>query len=233
MPSPFPGMDPFLEHPDFFPALHGSMHVYIREALQAVLPPPYFAVVNERLWVQSAARYSEPDTDVIRAQQAKADPQSGDTAVATRTRTEPLVFEVAEDERREKYLEIRTRRADSGERVVTTIEILSLSNKMPGEKGRGLYLQKQREVLQSDSHLVEIDLLRAGEHTTPMPLERVRLTAGQFDYHVSVHRFDQPGRFSFPTWKSGEVLVPDAALASLAHEGISFTVKQKSVAGSP
>ena len=34
MPSPFPGMDPFLEHPHFFPGLHGAMHFCIREALQ-------------------------------------------------------------------------------------------------------------------------------------------------------------------------------------------------------
>ena len=33
------------------------------------------------------------------------------------------------------------------------------------------------------------------------------------------------GRFSFTTWVSGEVLVPDAALSALAHEGISFTVE--------
>jgi hypothetical protein len=34
-----------------------------------------------------------------------------------------------------------------------------------------------------------------------------------------------PGRFSFTTWASGEVLVPDSALSALAHEGISFTVE--------
>ena len=33
------------------------------------------------------------------------------------------------------------------------------------------------------------------------------------------------GRFSFTTWASGEVLVPDPALSALAHEGISFTVE--------
>ena len=31
------------------------------------------------------------------------------------------------------------------------------------------------------------------------------------------------GRFSYTTWKTGEVLVPDAALSALAHEGIPFT----------
>ena len=33
------------------------------------------------------------------------------------------------------------------------------------------------------------------------------------------------GRFSFTTWTTGEVLVPDAALAALAHEGLSFAVE--------
>ena len=33
------------------------------------------------------------------------------------------------------------------------------------------------------------------------------------------------GRFSFTTWKSGEVLVPDEALSPLAREGIRFTVE--------
>jgi hypothetical protein len=33
------------------------------------------------------------------------------------------------------------------------------------------------------------------------------------------------GRFSFTTWASGEVLVPDSALLALAHDGISFTVE--------
>ena len=62
-------------------------------------------------------------------------------------------------------VEIRTRLGDEGERLVTVIEVLSLANKTPGEKGRELYLEKQREVLGSPVHLVEIDLLRGGEHT--------------------------------------------------------------------
>lgn len=34
-----------------------------------------------------------------------------------------------------------------------------------------------------------------------------------------------PGRFSFKSWASGEMLVPEAALPFLAVEGISFTVE--------
>jgi hypothetical protein len=33
------------------------------------------------------------------------------------------------------------------------------------------------------------------------------------------------GRFSFKTWETGETAVPPHALASLAMEGISFTVE--------
>ena len=33
------------------------------------------------------------------------------------------------------------------------------------------------------------------------------------------------GRYSFTTWATGEVLVPDSALSALAHEGISFQVE--------
>jgi hypothetical protein len=177
-------MDPFLEHPAFFPDLHGSMHVYIREALQASLPPPYFAVVKERLWVETSTRYVEPDTDVIR----------------------------------ESYVEICTRLSEDDERIVAAIEILSLSNKTPGEKGQDAYLEKQREVLGSSVHLVEIDLLRGGEHTTPMDLGRLRQKAGPFDYHVSVHRFDQPGRFFVYAWKLDAAL-PEIAIPLLPGDG--------------
>jgi hypothetical protein len=33
------------------------------------------------------------------------------------------------------------------------------------------------------------------------------------------------GRFSFKSWASGEMVVPEAALAYLASEGISFVVE--------
>ena len=55
-------------------------------------------------------------------------------------------FEVTDDERTELEVEIRTRLGDKGERLVAVIEVLSLTNKTPGEKGRDLYLEKQREI---------------------------------------------------------------------------------------
>jgi hypothetical protein len=73
---------------------------------------------------------------------------------------------------------------------VTSIELLSLSNKTPGEQGRELYRRKQKELLASKVHLVEIDLLRGGAHVTAVPLDLAVEGCGPFDYHISVHCFD-------------------------------------------
>lgn len=62
------------------------------------------------------------------------------------------------DEVREWYLEVRE--AAGGE-VVTAIELLSLTNKQRGSDGFSSYLKKRLEVLRSQTHLVELDLLRA------------------------------------------------------------------------
>lgn len=48
MPSPFPGMDPYLEDPAFWPDFHDSFIVYWRDALNDRLPDAYEARVNER-----------------------------------------------------------------------------------------------------------------------------------------------------------------------------------------
>ena len=87
-------------------------------------------------------------------------------------------------------MEIR-RRDEGEERVVTSMEVLSLSNKTPGDRGRELYRQKQDEVLASRTHLVEIDLLRAGVHTTAVPLAWLQAEVGNCDYHVCIHRYDR------------------------------------------
>jgi hypothetical protein len=70
------------------------------------------------------------------------------------------------------------------------IEVLSPSNKTAGEQGRDLYLRKQRERLQSKTHLLEIDLLRAGLHTTSVPRSRMDRKVAYLDYHACLHRFD-------------------------------------------
>jgi len=65
MPSPFPGMDPFLEHPEIFPDLHDSFVTYLRESLQHSLPEPYFATIGTRSRVDFAHRAIGPDVKVL------------------------------------------------------------------------------------------------------------------------------------------------------------------------
>lgn len=218
MPSPFPGMDPFLEHPAFFPGVHDSFLTYLREALQASLPAPYFAEINERLWIDTSERPIGPDVDVLRGDQPapKREPGNGGVAVATGV-AQPILITVPMEDRRETYLEIRSP-VEGGERVVTTIEVLSLTNKTPGPKGRTLYLQKQQEVLDSDTNLVEIDLLRGGTHTTAVPLDRLRAKAPPFDYQVCVHKFDQLGAFAVYT-VTLEQRLPSIAIPLLPGDG--------------
>jgi hypothetical protein len=184
-------MDPYLEHPDIFPDLHDRLNNHLSEAIQALLPPPYFAVIGRRVWVEVSKRYIGPDVQVAYpTRPAKLGAaESGCVALAP-SRTKPKVVRIPHDERREPFLEIYV--GSSGDkRLVTTIETLSLTNKTPGEHGRELYLKKQREVLASRTHLVEIDLLRAGEHTTAVPLAEALAETGPFDYHVCVHQYDK------------------------------------------
>ena len=64
MPSPFPGMDPYLENPDIFPDFHDSVITYLREAIQASLPPPYFAALGRRVWIEVSRRTVGPDVQI-------------------------------------------------------------------------------------------------------------------------------------------------------------------------
>jgi uncharacterized protein DUF4058 len=90
---------------------------------------------------------------------------------------------------------ISTLEVDEGKRLVASIEVLSISNKTPGEHGRDLYRGKLKKILAGQVHLVEIDLLRGGEHTTAVPFQSAVDACGSFDYHVSVHGFDDVETF--------------------------------------
>lgn len=223
MPSPFPGMDPFLENQNIFPDLHDSFIAYVREAIQGRLPEPYFAGLGSRIWLDFARRQIGPDVQVSKTEHTKSagdngaseDEASGGVAVATRTR--PVVITVPHDEFREPFLEIR-RIEGNEQRLVTVVEILSLTNKSPGEKGRELYLQKQQEILDSEIHLVEIDLLRGGTHSTAVPLDALQAAAPSFEYHVCVRRFDRwEDYFVYPV--ALDEMLPEIAVPLLPGDG--------------
>jgi len=197
MPSPFPGMDPYLESLDWFPDLHDSLITFVKGTLQQRLPEFYYAQSSQRVWLEYSQRYVEPDLEVVRSGQEARRRGSGGIAVAQPLPAEPLVVSVETIEHgpfEESFVEIR-RRKGKDVRLVASIEVLSLSNKSPGNPGREKYLSMQREIVQSQSHLVEIDLLRGGIHTTAVSREVAVAKAGPFDYHVSIHRFDRPKDF--------------------------------------
>ena len=66
MPSPFPGMDPFLERPPIFPDLHDSFVDGVKARFQKILPPPYFAAGGSRVWVDISTRSVGPDIGVLK-----------------------------------------------------------------------------------------------------------------------------------------------------------------------
>jgi hypothetical protein len=198
MPSPFPGMDPYLESPDWFPDLHGSLIVFMKGTLQRRLPESYYAQSSQRVWLEYTQRHMEPDVEVVHSTPKRRKRRGGDLALLTEPREGgPLVVTVETIEHgpfKQSYLEIRRRRGKEVQ-IVTSIEVLSPSNKKTGNPGREKFLEKQRKTLESETHLVEIDLLRGGAHTLAVPRDLVKAQAGPFDYLVSIHRFDRPKEF--------------------------------------
>jgi Protein of unknown function (DUF4058) len=75
MPSPFPAMGPYLEHPRFFPDLHGRLIFAIKEVLQRVLPRSYYAHGGERAWLETSQRYVEPVVNVTRERRKSETPR--------------------------------------------------------------------------------------------------------------------------------------------------------------
>jgi len=177
----FPGMDPYLETPQVFPGIHGPMAVYLRDQLAPLIRPRYVASVGERVYVEGLEpRPITPDVWLRQSPHRTGAIASTETVLVDG----PAVVEVPELEIRQRYVEILDR--ESGMRVVTVIELLSPSNKYAGP-GRESYIAKQQEVLHSDAHLIEIDLLRYGPHVLAVP---EALVAGRFkyDYLTSVNR---------------------------------------------
>jgi hypothetical protein len=203
MPGPFPGMDPYLEDPTVFPDLHDRFIAQLSEALNARLPPPYYSGIASRIWIEPSNRRVGPDVNVLRPGQSTnggAAHGGGGVAVAELVAAEPIIVRVAHgDEIRESFLEIYSQ--PGGERLVATIEVLSVANKTPGAHGRDLYIRKQNEVLDSQVHLVEIDLLRSGIHSTAVPIVAAMEATGGFDYHISIRPFDRSDEFLvYPIW---------------------------------
>lgn len=168
MPSPFPGMDPWLEHPALWPDVHANVIAVTRELLAQQLSPRYVVRVERRVYLlaeEDPARHLfVPDVSVL-APKAAGAPQPSRPG---KPKLEPLLVTVQDEvEVAESRLVIR--KVGPARELVTAIEVLSPANKTPGSRGREEYLAKRREVLRSSVHLVEIDLLRGGSRVPGSP----------------------------------------------------------------
>jgi Protein of unknown function (DUF4058) len=169
MKSPFPGMDPYLQQ--YWGDVHSSLVIYARDQLYANLPTGLIARAQERVYVEredEPDRSLYPDVHVVERPQAKitSEAVAGGVALA-----EPLIVHFRNEPVTERFIEILD--AKSGLRVITIIEVISPTNKVPG-RGYKLFRQKQKEAKRAGVSLVEIDLILRGKRVLSVPLSRIK-----------------------------------------------------------
>ena len=183
MPSPFPGMDPYLEDPIEWSDLHVRLIVEISRQLTAQVAPHFYVRVEQRVSLVEPGdeEGSVIVPDVYLAQTGVATPPT--TPMGATIAAPTLITVLDELEAREHYIEIHDARNRA---VIATIEVISPVNKTTGTK-RATFLAKRRAVMASPAHWIELDLLRAGV--------RQRELTGQSDYYALLKRGDRPGPF--------------------------------------
>ncbi|HEX8683241.1 MAG TPA: DUF4058 family protein, partial [Ardenticatenaceae bacterium] len=127
--------------------VQGSLTCTLREQLTPLIVPTYFAELHTRVIVDPTGVELEHMPSVFPVPRMERVPE------------EPIPSPV-------RLLSIHIRFREN-KRLVTVIEVLSPVNKRPGA-GRDEYLEKRASLLDSNAHLIEIDLLRRWPR---MPLE--------------------------------------------------------------
>jgi hypothetical protein len=185
MATPFPGMDPYLEHPVLWESVHARLIIALANQLQPRLDPRYVASVEERVFIEGPQRRI-PDLWVQQV------PDSGPPPAAAQPETdEAVVVEVEELEIHEARVEILDAYNDM--KLVALLEVVSPTNKYAGP-GRDSYVRKQEQTLARDCHLIEIDLLRRGPHVLSVP-EWLARQHDPYDYMACVNRWPRRNRY--------------------------------------
>jgi len=144
-------MDPYLESPTIWPDVHHGLISEIQATLNANLRPRYVARVDLRVYISD-------------------DEDPGRKALVPDFPDDPILPRLMDEEIEEAFLKIIHVESQA---LVTVIEVLSPPNKIRGSRGRDSFLAKRREILNSEFHWVEIDLLRGGlPSVTKRPLSR-------------------------------------------------------------
>jgi hypothetical protein len=155
-------MNPYLEQEVLWHDFHKRFLPAAAAHLTAQLLPRYIVLIDENVYLhdltESGARpIGRPDLSVT------SHSPRGQSASATGLLEAPAHVLLPDyDVESESFLEIRDRQE---RQLVTVVELLSPTNKTQGSH-RSQYLLKRLNLLNSNVHLVEIDLLRGGQ---PMP----------------------------------------------------------------
>jgi hypothetical protein len=183
MESPFPGMDPYLEHPSLWPDVHNRLITALADDVSERVAPRYYVGLERRTYLLKAddlVFVGRPDLAVASAVEgAVLASQPAATSVTVLEVEVPMPDEVSEN-----FLEIHEVKTG---KLITVLELLSPANKLH-KQGREAYERKRSDVFRSWTHLVEIDLLRAGD---PMPVVGAQV---QSDYRILVSRGTQRPR---------------------------------------
>ena len=182
MPSPFPGMDPYLEDTRLWEDAHNSLIIYLRAAIGALLPPHYAAAVQDRVYIVPDEKQVYVPDVAVKTPAWKM--ETGNVAIAKESDA-PLLIPSFFRWEREPYIEVRSTK-DQG-RIVTVVEILSPINKARSQGGGEAYREKQQNLLTNRISLLEIDLLWAGRHTVAAPLDLLP-PRSEWDYLICLHR---------------------------------------------
>lgn len=177
----FPGMDPWLERPALWPDVHSRLITAMADELAPRLAPRYFVGVETRTTILSGIdidRIYRPDVTIQTAER-RAEPRASNVAVLEEPEVAPIEVVIPGGEEVEaKFLTIQEL---PGRKLVSVIEVLSPANKKAAD-GRGEYLKKRDDWIDSRVSLVEIDLLRSG---APMPISN---PPPQTDYRIVICR---------------------------------------------
>lgn len=170
MPSPFRGMDPFLES-ELWTSVHFALSAEIVRQLAPRVQPKYLVLPVERMIMAMpedigvALADAYPDASVV---EQAGGPTLGTEASGAPALVAPIrLATVVPSSIPHVTVEIRDA---AGRQLVTAIEVLSPTNKRGA--GREEYLAKRARLLLSQAHLVEIDLLRRGQRVPlrdPLP----------------------------------------------------------------
>jgi hypothetical protein len=205
MPSPFPGMDPYIESTGIWSSFHHAFINACHDQLNQRLPADYIAAIEERVLMVSESeaatrsRAAEPDVAVLHAGSGGSFRRAVTPGQVTATLdpvTLPQPIELLDVP---TQLYIRVVHLPE-QRLVTDFELLSPANKKRGGDDRAAYLSRRQDLLRHEVNLVEVDLLLAGDR---LPM-RAPLPTG--DYYMFLTRWQTNGHCDVYAWSLHQAL---------------------------